>query len=105
MIVKFEDVLREIDGFGKYQRTRYALICLAALLPSIATYINSFTAALPEFKCISHDGQSELVNLKSVNLNCVYKANGTLHKCTSWKFEKEYFQSTLTEEACFILIK
>lgn len=98
MIVKFEDVLREINAFGKYQKTRYALICLAALLPSIATYINSFTAALPEFKC-NNPSQNQLTNLKKPsNLNCVYEANGTLHKCTSWTFEKIYFQSTLTEE-------
>ncbi|RNA19574.1 organic cation transporter isoform X1 [Brachionus plicatilis] len=98
MTVKFEDVLREINGFGKYQKTRYVLICLAALLPSIATYINSFTAALPEFKCSNHGGNEFSSLKKPINLNCVYHSNGTLQKCTSWTFEKKYFQSTLTEE-------
>lgn len=31
----FETVLNEIDDFGKYQKLRYLLICLAALIPPI----------------------------------------------------------------------
>lgn len=49
-MVKFDQVLQEINDFGKYQKIRYALICLAGLLPPIATYIHSFTAAQPHFK-------------------------------------------------------
>lgn len=49
-MVKFEDILADIGDFGRYQRLRYFLICLAGLLPPIATYINSFITALPDYK-------------------------------------------------------
>lgn len=34
-MVSFEHLLQEIDDFGIYQKVRYLLICLAALLPPI----------------------------------------------------------------------
>lgn len=34
-MVSFEHLLKEIDEFGIYQKLRYLLICLAALLPPI----------------------------------------------------------------------
>lgn len=44
-MVKFDDILFEINDFGKYQKIRYLLICLAGMLPPMVTYLHSFTAA------------------------------------------------------------
>lgn len=41
-MVSFEHLLKEIDDFGIYQKVRYLLICLAALLPPIGTIFNLF---------------------------------------------------------------
>lgn len=49
-MTKFDDILFDLNDFGKYQKIRYFLICIAGLLPSIATYIHSFLAASPDYK-------------------------------------------------------
>ncbi len=47
---KFDELLFDINDFGRYQKINYFLICLAGLLPPIATYIHIFLAASPEIK-------------------------------------------------------
>jgi hypothetical protein len=47
-MVKFDELINEIDDFGAYQKLRYFLICIAALLPPIATFMHSFIAANPD---------------------------------------------------------
>lgn len=102
MSVKFDDLLIDINDFGKYQKIRYALICLAGLLPPIATYIHSFMAALPEFECNNNKSIQQQNSNFSKTSNCFYTyGNGTEQSCTSWKFDKKYFNSTLTEEVNF----
>jgi hypothetical protein len=49
-MVNFDDILAEINDFGKYQKIRYFLICLAGMLPPIVTYLHSFTAANPAYR-------------------------------------------------------
>jgi hypothetical protein len=51
-MVKFDDILSEVNEFGRYQKSRYALICLAALLPPICTYLHSFIAANPPHRFV-----------------------------------------------------
>ena len=102
MSVKFDDLLIEINDFGKFQKIRYVLICLAGLLPPIATYIHSFMAALPEFKCNDKIALEHQNFTFSKSSNCLYTyGNGTEQSCTSWKYDKKYFNSTLTEEVKF----
>jgi hypothetical protein len=49
-MVSFDELLKEINDFGKYQKVRYFMICIAGLLPSIVTYVHSFTAANPDHR-------------------------------------------------------
>ena len=46
-MAKYDDMLSDINDFGTYQKIRIMLICLAGLLPPIATYMHSFIAAVP----------------------------------------------------------
>ena len=41
-MVSFETVLNEINNFGFYQKFRYFLICIAALLPPIGYLFPKF---------------------------------------------------------------
>ena len=41
-MTSFENLLSEINDFGKYQKLSYLLICLAALLPPIGKYWFNF---------------------------------------------------------------
>jgi hypothetical protein len=45
MLTKLEDLIEHINGFGRYQKLRYTLICLSGLLAPISSYIHSFIAA------------------------------------------------------------
>ena len=49
-MVKFDDLLDDINGFGKYQKIRLGLICIAGVLPAIVTYIHSFIAPNPKHR-------------------------------------------------------
>lgn len=49
---KYDDLLNEINGFGKFQKLRYLLICLAGLLPPMSTYVYSFLAARADYKYV-----------------------------------------------------
>lgn len=109
-MVNFDDVLEEINDFGPYQKIRYFLICLAALLPAIATYLYSFTTSNPDHRCahpfLAND--TFYANLSSepylnITLNqCSYIIDGNEIKCDTWVFDKTYFQSTLTERLSMV---
>ena len=51
-MVKFDDILSEIDQFGRFQKINYGLICLAALLPPLCTYLHSFIAPNVKYRFI-----------------------------------------------------
>jgi OCT family organic cation transporter-like MFS transporter 4/5 len=99
---KFDEILSEINDFGRYQRVRYLLICLAGILPPITTYINSFVVPFPQFKCnniaLSDDDDATTNSSFRTDATCSYTSNGTTHKCTSWQYDHTFYESTLTEE-------
>lgn len=106
-MVTFETLLSEIDDFGIYQKLRYLLICLAALLPPIVTYMHSFIAPNPSHRCKhpfqENDRFSITYNFTNENitklLKCDYIDNlDVTHKCDKWVFDQTYYQDSLTEE-------
>lgn len=95
-MVNFDDILFEINEFGPYQKLRFGLICIAAMLPGIVTYVHSFTAAKPSYIC--NQGGFDM-NMTNVTYDkCHYIVDGEKYPCNSWSFDKTYYQSTLTEE-------
>lgn len=106
----YENLLSEINDFGLYQKLRYLLICIAALLPPIVTYIHSFTAANVKHRCKNPFDQNDsfetfLTNLTlaKFNLSALNKCefiliDGTAKKCDEWVYDHEYYKSTLTEQ-------
>ena len=113
---KIEDIIENLNGFGKYQKLRYVLICLSGLLPPIASYMHQFIAASPKYSCFSQNvtfdssleyyyrpeyyykctelNDTDLFLLASNNLTDI---NPTKN-CSSWHFDKRFYQMTLTEE-------
>ena len=47
---KLEDVLESLNGFGRYQKLLFLLVCLSGLLPPLASYMHSFIAASPKYR-------------------------------------------------------
>lgn len=97
----FDDILHEINEFGPYQQIRYFLICLAAMLPGIATYVHSFMAARPSYMCdqtiFEEDEGLSFTNVTYEK--CHYLLDGVRSQsCNSWKFDETYYATTLTED-------
>ncbi|CAF0803311.1 unnamed protein product [Brachionus calyciflorus] len=107
-MINFEYLLKEINDFGLYQKVRYLLICLAALLPSIVTYMHSFIAPklnknirckhpylLEDSYFLNHN--LTLSNVTSLD-SCSYTINNEKQPCEEWVFDRTYYQETLTEQ-------
>lgn len=43
-MAKFDDILHEIGGFGKYQKIRVGFICISGILAPIIAYLHLFAA-------------------------------------------------------------
>ena len=111
-MVKFDDVLNDINGFGFYQKLRLAFVCVASILVPIVTYIHSFTAANPKHRCsppnLLYDSYfantSDFTGSTNITLHqCSYIENNIEYKnCSKWVFDKTYYESTLTEEVSLL---
>lgn len=123
--MQFDNFYQTIGTFGRYQKVKYFLICLTYMLPPIMVYTWTFTAATPSFQCgLPNDdlsdnridyhtpSESQCREYKkqisihecqrcylSTNKSYMYdENNGALQACTSFIFDRTYYQSTLVEE-------
>ena len=112
-MTSFEQVLKEINAFGRYQKSRLFLLCLAALLPGIVTYIHSFAAANPDHRCqnpydsndtfsVKESDYKNLVNTTSLDkCSITYQTNyntTATEKFNKWVYDRQYYETTLTED-------
>jgi len=49
-INNLDDIVEKLNGFGKYQKIRYFLICLSGFFPPISSFMHSFIAASPAYR-------------------------------------------------------
>jgi hypothetical protein len=107
--MNFDDYLKLINDWGKFQKIKYLIICLSYMLPSIMVYTYSFTAAIPNFRCEFNEEYQVTkeecsIYQKSISLKecqrCFIRSlnNQSIESCHSYVFDKKYYQSTLTEE-------
>ena len=66
--MQFDDFYATIGVFGRYQQTKYFLICLTYMLPPIMVYTWSFSAATPSFRCQTPLDKLETLNVSDVQL-------------------------------------
>jgi hypothetical protein len=111
-MVSYEQLLKEINDFGIYQKVRYMLICLAALLPPIVTYMQSFIAPKLPYRCAHPDYANDTFETKydfaniegssivSLDKCSIRYSDNVVTKCDKWVYERQYYQKTLTEEVC-----
>lgn len=112
--MQFDEFYKTIGVFNRYQKEKYFLICLTYMFPPIMVYSWSFTAATPTFQCQLESSTavksylaSESQCLKYQNhlsiaecQRCFRQTNQSdeLQPCTSFIFDRTYYQSTLVEE-------
>lgn len=109
-MTSLETVLKEVNDFGLYQKSRYLLICLAGLLPAIVTYIHSFAAPNPQHRCKNpYDANDtfatvpdlfgNISKISQCQISYFSEDNSTYEvDCNEWVFDKQYYQTTLTED-------
>lgn len=97
-MVKFDDILEEINEFGAYQRLRFGLLCIAAMLPGIVTYIHSFMAPKPDYICNQSEFGADVSYTNITYDKCSYYLDGEAYPCSQWSFDKTYYRTTLTED-------
>jgi hypothetical protein len=49
--MQFDDFYKTVGVFGRYQKTKYFLLCFTNMLPPIMVYAWTFIAATPSFRC------------------------------------------------------
>lgn len=119
--MQFDDFYQTIGSFGRYQKTKYFLICLTYMFPPIMVYTWSFTAATPDFRCEQSAAGTRMNYVPSESQcrqyhneisvsecqRCFYFSNASvdpaqhddaLTACTSFAFDRTHYQSTLVEE-------
>ena len=125
--MEFDHFYETVGEFGRYQKVKYFLVCLTYMLPPILVYTWTFTAATPSFHCRTPveniSGVEVTDNLllryipsesqcrkyknqisirecqrcyESVNEND--ESEQPLKACTSFIFDRTYYQTTLVEE-------
>ena len=55
LAMNFDGFLATVNGWGRYQKTKFLFVCLTYMVPPIMVYAWSFTAATPDFRCRQPD--------------------------------------------------
>jgi len=48
--MQFDDILKTVGEFGKYQKTKYFLICLFGILTAFQALVSVFSLNTPEHR-------------------------------------------------------
>ncbi|XP_077977695.1 organic cation transporter protein-like [Glandiceps talaboti] len=73
--MRFEDILKYLGEFGRYQKIQYALICLVAMPCAYISLGNSFLSASSDHYCRVYDNQTYDANSPVKNFTIPYSVN------------------------------
>jgi hypothetical protein len=126
--MKFDTFLATVGDWGRFQKVKYTLICLTYMLPPIMVYTYTFTAAIPDFRCINPtainaddyspsankifdaiykptkeqcDKEQKRLSFKECERCYIRTANSSderLQKCDNYVYDRQYYTKTLVEE-------
>ncbi|KAF5908620.1 solute carrier family 22 member 13-like [Clarias magur] len=101
--MNFDQILEEIDGFGRYQKTLYVWICLPQIFLAFHMIASVFTGYTPAHHCRSSPDERWYFNV-SVNYSdsCSIPSvmNQTEELCPyGWVYSQELIHSTTVTEA------
>ncbi|XP_046326538.2 organic cation transporter protein-like [Haliotis rufescens] len=132
MRLNFDDVLRHLGEFGRYQKWVYFLLCLPGLSFGSRMMISMFLLNVPEHRCAIPGHYNDTYNVQSINhaylINAtipyvkrdgklqldrchIYRdidnittvgANRTVVGCKKWVYDKSVFEYTASMEFSFV---
>lgn len=81
--MKFEELLLEVDGFGKYQMLVYLMLCLPRLVIPMHFLLHNFISASPPHHCMisNFTGISSLSQDEIFLISLPKEPDGTLSSC------------------------
>jgi hypothetical protein len=116
----FDDLICELNDFGKYQKFRHSLVSVSMIMGTLITNLASFTTANPNHRCFNtFNNNDSFLNGDSFYYNQTSNTNFTfkkceieiesktndettpfkqVQKCDKWVFDKTYFETTTTED-------
>ncbi|CAI5771151.1 solute carrier family 22 member 7-like [Podarcis lilfordi] len=79
----FEDVLREVDGFGRYQILVFLMLCIPRLMIPMHFLLHNFISASPSHHCAlpAFAGTSNLSQDEVFSVGLPREPDGTLNPC------------------------
>uniref|UniRef100_A0A670K9Q1 Major facilitator superfamily (MFS) profile domain-containing protein n=1 Tax=Podarcis muralis TaxID=64176 RepID=A0A670K9Q1_PODMU len=88
----FEDVLREVDGFGRYQILVFLMLCIPRLMIPMHFLLHNFISASPSHHCAlpAFAGTSNLSQDEVFSIGLPREPDGTLSPCKM--FSRPQFQ-------------
>ncbi|KAG7317073.1 hypothetical protein KOW79_019371 [Hemibagrus wyckioides] len=101
--MNFDQVLAEVDGFGRYQKILYVLICLPQIFLAFHMIASVFTGFTPPHHCRSSDTQHWYFNV-SVNYSDSCSSVSSSHNRTEdlcphgWVYSRELIHSSTVTE-------
>ena len=86
----FDSFYQTVGTFGRFQKTKFFLICLTYMLPPIMVYTWTFTAATPSFHCRT---TAEEISVGEIS-------NNRLHYYTPSEFQCREYKRKLSVTEC-----
>ena len=72
--VLFDNVLKEVGGFGRYQKSLLAISLLVSILSACNHLAPIYLTYSPDYQCVEGDAQriiNNVTNVRSINLHMI----------------------------------
>ncbi|XP_056008133.1 organic cation transporter protein-like [Ostrea edulis] len=111
----YDDIIKELGSFGKYQRRVFFLLSVPCLLTGFGASVTSFILGNHQHRCklpfhendtfaVQSETHLEIIN-KTIPRNpdgtfskCSILINGTETKCSEWVYDQSQFKRTVTSD-------
>ena len=97
---EFDDILRELGEFGRYQKILYFSTCLMIIPTALQIFILVFATGSPNFHCEDFDAHNRTVI--DANKSAAVEPNTCYKHCSSYSFDGPF--TSIVSEVTTILI-